>query len=229
LAPEQGAEVDEYVEIQIFEGNERGIIERNVRGMNVAVSHFARERGAVGVVAHHQPPELCQISLRARRGRIQVGHDSREIQSLPARRLALRATRLDEQHRRADAELHVVHHHHLAHLAGELGSDDHLHLHRLEDDETVSHVDFLAFAHEHLDHDRRRGCADETAAVARDSMRHAVDLDEHTEALVDGLNSKVVVSNAEPPLRPPKAFDQDFNALPVDIDAIALRAQAEHA
>ena len=60
-------------------------------------------------------------------------------------------------------------------------------------------------------------------------MRHAVDLDEHTEALVDGLNSKVMVSNAEPPLRPLKAFDQDFNALPVDIDAIALRAQAEHA
>jgi hypothetical protein len=134
------------------------------------------------VVAKHKPSEAfeqARISLA-------VGLATLEVQALSLTRLALPLERLDHEQRSPGGHMHVGRNEHVAHAAGNRRGKRGLHLHALRHCDHIPGSHLVAGGHRDRHHHARAGTADQTALVARDAVRHAVDFDQQVRVLQRG-------------------------------------------
>ena len=132
--------------------------------------------------------------------------------------------RVDLQQRPAGGDVDVAADQHLAHAAVDRRGERRLHLHALGDRHDVAGLDLVAGRHGDRDHDARRVGAHEAALVARDAVRHAVDLDQQVHVLHGGQRPVGTAAEAEPALVLGQLLDPGLDHRSVDLDAVAVRA-----
>ena len=167
------------------------------------------------VVAEHQPLqplELARVGLG--------GLEGQALARLPRRVLE----RVDLEQRPAGGDVHVAADQHLAHAAVDRRGERGLHLHALGDGDDVAGLDLVAGRHGDRHHDAGRVGADQAALVARDAVRHAVDLDEQVDVLHGGQRPVGTAAEAEPALVLGQLLDLGLDHRAVDLDAVAPRA-----
>ena len=177
--PCQRPQVGELGEHAVLAGDQRRIA-RQVDAGAVQVGHDPRRRGGVDVVAEHEPLERVQVLAAEhahRRVRLGLrGGERHPLARVGRRRAAVE--RLEPHQRRLGADVDVGGGQHVADPAVERCGQRGLHLHALHDGNDVARLDLVARPHRDGDDHRRRGAAHEAALVARDAVRHAVDLDQ---------------------------------------------------
>ena len=131
------------------------------------------------VVAEHEPLEVGEPGLRG------AGLDLEADALALLGGLAL-VDRVDLEQRLAGRHLRVGGDEHLAHAPVDGRGQRALHLHRLGDRDDVAGLYLVALGDRDRDHDARAVAADQAALVARDAVRHAVDLDEQVGVLQRG-------------------------------------------
>ena len=173
LAPEERADVHE--DVQDAGGPPRedlagGALEGPGEGL--AQAH------GLHVEPQHQPAQLLERLPRAGRGT--GGRRAQGVEVQPALAGVGHAAGLgvDDHQRVAGTHLDVRHHPHLADVPGERGVHGGLHLHGLEDEQGLPHLDLVAGLHGHRHHDRRSGSHDQPLRVASEGVGHALHLDE---------------------------------------------------
>ena len=132
---------------------------------------------------------------------------------------------IDAQQCRSGVDLAVDRGQYLTHGACVGGPDGGFHLHRFEDDESLTRFDLVADGDRDGDDDGGCRCADQSGLVLRDLVADAVDLDEEVRGSGDGDHLVATVADDEAALVGAEAFDVDLQiADAVTVDAVAVRA-----
>ena len=178
-----------------------------------------RDVALVDVVAEHEPEQALQVGRPVVAGRLERD---------PARVVAAAAVvldRVDLDQRPAGRDVHVDRDEYLAHAAVDRRGQRGLHLHRLRDHDDVARLHLVALGDGDGDDDGGRVRTDEAALVARDAVRHAVDLDEQVGVLHRGDRAVGAAAVDEPRLVLGDALELHLDAGAVDVDLVAARAE----
>ncbi len=213
----------------VLAGDERGVAGEQVGAFAVQVGDDQLHLGSVDVIAEHEPLQPSQVLAAALgrdggRGRLQ----RREGDALACRRGRPAVQRFEGHERRLRGHVDVRADEHLPDAATERRDQRRLHLHGLDDRDDVPGLDLVAGGDGDRDHNPRGEVAHEPAVVARDPVRHAVDLDEQVRALDRGQRAVSAPAQLEAPLMRAEPLDVHLDRLAVDRHAVAARRDLSH-
>src|SRR6185369_6749225 len=219
-AVEERAEVDEGAEDVVLLA--AGGVPVVFRFAGSRLGEQALDGARLDVVAEDQAADLFE-RIEARLGGQGVEADALTGAGIGGRE------RLEDEQRRAGADLGVAAHQELAHAAGGGGEHGGLDLHRFQHDERLAGLDRLAFADGQGDHDGRCRRAHYAAGVARDAVGDAVDLHQQVAALRRHRGVPAPAAAGEAPAGTGRRLDARFDRLSFQLQPVVPRTEAADA
>ena len=218
----QRAQIGEHTQQPVLARDQRGVASEQVGALSVQVGDRPLHLGGTDVVAEHQPLHPAQVLCAGVERAVAGGGQGSERQALARRLRRSRLDRLERHQRRPGADVDVLADQYLLHPAPERRGERRLHLHRLDHRDHIPGLDDVTGGHGNRDQQGRAGCADNAAVIARETVRHAVEVHDEVLAAIRGHGPVGPAEELEPALVRPEPPSDQLDRVPVDPDPVAV-------